>query len=127
MRTLICGSRDFLDGQAAFRFLDSLRTQPTLVISGAARGADTIARAWAIHRKIPLQEYPADWKLHGKGAGFRRNLEMLDACEVVVAFWDGSSPGTQHTLREAQARKLPIYLCVPADGDLFVTYSGGTV
>lgn len=90
MKLLVCGGRDYTDEREAFRVLDSIRLeQPvTMVIQGGARGADLLGRTWAERRLIPFAEYPADWNRHGKGAGPRRNQQMLDdgKPDLVVAF-----------------------------------------
>jgi hypothetical protein len=63
------------------------------VISGGAKGADTFAQTWARLRKLPFEEFPADWERYGNAAGARRNKQMVDAADAVVAFWDGQSRG----------------------------------
>jgi len=80
----------------------------TLLIHGAASGADTLAGAWAIHRGIEVQEFPADWRKLGKRAGPLRNIQMLkegNPC-LVVAFPGGR--GTAHMVKIAQAAGLAI-------------------
>ena len=96
---LVCGGRDFKNRLAMYRALDDIN--PRKVISGAAQGADKLAAEWAKNRRIPLQEFPADWKTHGKNAGPIRNRQMLDEGlpELVVAFPGGR--GTSDMVRQA--------------------------
>lgn len=79
MKILVCGGRDFNDQFRLFHFLDLLHLKKdiTQIISGAARGADTLAAEWAHARGIDLKEFPADWDHHGKSAGAIRNKQML--------------------------------------------------
>lgn len=102
---LICGGRDVAGADvhgvelAAAQLnyvvakLDSLYdvlATPDLVVHGGARGADTLAGKWAEGRGIPVRVYPADWNRYGKGAGPKRNQQMLDEADpdVVIAFFD---------------------------------------
>lgn len=54
-------------------WLAEIAGQITTVISGKARGVDTLGERWAAANKISVERFPADWSL-GRGAGFRRNL-----------------------------------------------------
>ena len=112
MRTLVCGSRGFNNGVFLFKILDATTPAPTLILSGTARGADRLGEEWARHRGVPVKRFPADWQHLGKGAGYARNLQMLDEAERVIAFWDGESRGTKHTVQEASARGIPVTLLV---------------
>ena len=81
------------------------------VVSGAARGVDSIAAAAAREVGLAVREFPADWAHLGRGAGFVRNRAIVEAADVVVAFWDGRSRGTAHTIglaREA-GRRVVVY------------------
>ena len=100
-RVLVCGSRDFTDVGLLGVKLDEVRKRlggvPMRVISGAARGADSLAAGWARLRGIPCDEYPAEWERYGRSAGYRRNERMLaeGRPHVVVAFPQGESRGTR--------------------------------
>ena len=79
------------------------------VIHGGALGADQIAAEAAARHGHPVKAFYADWDAHGKRAGVLRNLQMLDQNpDLVIAFWDGSSRGTAHTIANAGARKIPV-------------------
>lgn len=103
-RVLVCGGRDFTDRAFLFESLDMLdaRHGPfTKVIHGAAKGADTLAQAWAVARDRAQVAYPADWS-KGKSAGPRRNAEMLcERPDLVIAFEGGS--GTRDLTEKARA------------------------
>lgn len=108
MRVLIIGSRDFprLDMVRRYIFdLDQSEDGPHItVISGGAKGVDSIAEEEARAYGFNVEIYPADWKTYGRGAGLKRNIEMIERADMVVAFWDGKSPGTRHSIREALKR-----------------------
>jgi len=60
----------------------------TLLIHGAASGADTLSEAWALKLGISTRAYPAAWQRLGRIAGFERNKQMLveGKPQLVIAF-----------------------------------------
>ena len=80
----------------------------TEVISGTAVGVDQAGERWASERDIPIERFKPDWVKLGKSAGFVRNVAMLNRADgAIVAVKDGSK-GSDHTLREAKRRKMPL-------------------
>lgn len=90
MRVLVCGGRDFKDVSLVYKTLDETG-DIECIISGHARGADSIGEMYADERNIPLDIYPAKWNKYGKSAGFKRNMQMLveGKPDLVVAFPGG--------------------------------------
>jgi UDP-N-acetylmuramoylalanine-D-glutamate ligase len=106
MRILICGGRDFNDW-GLFRFAVNeimiLHGHPSVtIISGHARGADSMGERWATVMGYDTEIYPAKWSLYGRLAGHQRNLQMLNEGkpDLVVAFPGGR--GTADMVRHAQ-------------------------
>lgn len=100
MKVIIAGSRDF-DDYALLRekcdfFLSGVQVES--VICGECRGADLLGKAYAKDRGIPVESFPAKWKVFGKSAGMRRNKEMAAAGDALIAFWDGKSSGTKNMI-----------------------------
>jgi len=112
MRVIVCGGRDYSDSLAVERELDALfcaaPMDTMIVIQGAAKGADELARAWAHRRLVEWKNYPADWRAHGKAAGPMRNQRMIDdgRPDLVLAFPGGR--GTADMTRRAQAAGVPV-------------------
>lgn len=93
MRILITGSRDWEDHLTVHEALTETVYQrvPDIIVHGACpSGADAIASWWVRqyeHIGLTEEPHPADWRTHGKAAGFRRNAEMVDAgADVCLAF-----------------------------------------
>lgn len=108
MRVLVCGSRDWTDTETIQLTLSRLPLTAE-VIHGDALGADNLAASYAMLRGHPVRAFPADWRGKGKRAGIIRNLAMLDEKpDLVIAFWDGKSPGTRHTITEAGRRGIRV-------------------
>ncbi len=116
MKVLVCGSRDWAD-VAAIGYRLSILPAGTEVLHGGARGADSIAEEFCIpvSRRLVPRCFQADWATHGKRAGILRNLQMLDERpDLVIAFWDGKSKGTAHTIGEARKRGIPVEVIPPS-------------
>lgn len=111
-RVAIVGSRDYgvwyhegiryQDLSEVREFVGSLPACVTIV-SGGARGVDTAAENAAREFGMSLKVWKADWATYGKRAGMVRNRQIVDDVDCVVAFWDGFSKGTKHTIDEARA------------------------
>lgn len=106
MRILVCGGREYNDIPTLAKTLDALwgpdyLDAPT-IISGEAKGADSLAKQYAFDCGLDYEGYPADWKKHGKAAGPVRNQQMLDEGkpDLVVAFRGGV--GTADMVRRAK-------------------------
>lgn len=89
-----------------WEFVGSLPPDVT-IISGGARGVDSAAVDAAKHFGMAYKVWKADWNKYGKSAGFIRNLEIVRDSDIIIAFWDGYSKGTNHVITQAklQGRK----------------------
>ena len=84
------------------------------VISGGARGADALGEKFSLDvLKKPCTVFPAEWEKYGRSAGYRRNSLIINAADVVFAFWDGVSNGTKHSIELAVNSKKPVYINRP--------------
>jgi len=98
---IIAGSRSFADQARADAALDKILStlDAPIIISGAAKGADTLGEEHAMsrwgNRTVPFMRYPAEWDRYLKPAGMIRNQQMSRASSHLVVFWDGQSRGTK--------------------------------
>jgi len=107
MKLAIIGSRDFNDYELLKQELEPYKNKITLVISGGAKGADTLGERWAKENNILIQIFLPDWNKHGRGAGLLRNHDIIKNCDVVIAFWDNKSTGTKQALELTTIYKKP--------------------
>lgn len=113
MRILFCGSRDWTNEAKIKSCIQVCFPAQDTIIHGAAPGADSIAGKLARELQFDVEEYPADWALHGKAAGFIRNQQMLDTgLDFVFAFSSGikNSRGTSHMISIAKKANVTVAL-----------------
>lgn len=109
LRILVCGDRNWTDFDLIEKVLREY--EPSTIIHGAARGADSIAGEVGRKLGCHVVEYPANWLAFGKAAGPIRNKEMLEkgTPDLVLAFHSdiGQSKGTLHMVNIAAAARVP--------------------
>lgn len=115
-RVVVTGGRDFTDRDAVWGALDRRHARGGIVAlaHGGASGVDRLADMWARNRGVPVEPFPADWRIRGKAAGPERNRRMLDTFKPdgVIAFPGGR--GTADCCRAADERAIPVWR-PPAD------------
>jgi hypothetical protein len=112
MRIAIVGSRGYPDLDEVRAFVRSLPSG-TVVVSGGAHGVDAVAENEARKCGLTVDIYLADWKNRGGAAGFLRNHTIVENADEVVAFWDGVSRGTSHTIAIARRKGKPVTIHQP--------------
>lgn len=108
---LVTGSRTITDKVFVYQCLDKTckPNRITKIIQGGAGGVDTLAYYYANALGLLCGTYEAKWQAesedkfgkyqyYDKGAGFKRNAEMVKVCNLGIAIWDGKSKGTKHTI-----------------------------
>lgn len=110
-RVLVCGGRYFTDAVALSEVLNEYDISH--LIEGGAKGADRLAREWAAVNGVEFTEFMADWTKYGKGAGPKRNHDMLTQGEpdFVIAFFDrpeSESRGTANMVMQAERAGVPV-------------------
>jgi hypothetical protein len=94
----ISGGRSFNKYRMIETAMENLKRTPLAIVSGCARGADTLGELYAQRHDIPVVRFPADWPQYGKAAGAIRNQQMVDYADEFIVFWDSISPGTKHMI-----------------------------
>ena len=101
---MIVGSRGFSDYKYVKEKVDEYIkdngiTKPITIISGGARGVDTLAEKYAEDKKYEFRCFPANWGQFGSAAGPIRNKKMVRYIKkyggVCLVFWDGKSTGSK--------------------------------
>jgi len=100
MKLAVTGSRSFKDYESMKSILVKWKIEE--IISGGARGADTLAERFADEHKIKKVIFKPDYAKYGKKAPLMRNRQIVDYVDRVIAFWDGESRGTKYTIDYAR-------------------------
>lgn len=112
MRLAVIGCSDFEDRDRLFRVLDKNYEKITMILSLDASGADQMAREWAKERGVRCLIFYPKWRdLNGgydRGAGMKKTHEMIKASDCVLAFWDGTSRGTELKVEIAHRINKPV-------------------
>lgn len=116
VRVAVVGGRDVedfsfvLDRFEEVLLKEGLHKYQVEIISGGAKGVDSIAKRIASLYGIPFREFPAEWDRYGKKAGPMRNSKIVENSDIVIAIPSPSSKGTWDTVRKAKKRGLKVYV-----------------
>ena len=100
MKLLIAGSRSITD----FDLSPHVPADVDLIITGGAKGVDTIAEQYARQRGIPTLTVKPAYEKYGRAAPLRRDEEMVEMADAVLVIWDGGSRGSKHTADYARKK-----------------------
>ena len=109
----IVGSRKINNGQIVNRIINCCKFifgKPTKVVSGGAKGIDTIGEQWADNQNIEKLIFLPDWDKEGKKAGMLRNHDIIKNCDLCLAIWDGESHGTMHDFQLCEQYKKDLLI-----------------
>lgn len=112
MKTIIAGSRNIKDLEIVECAIKSSEFKITEIVSGGARGVDKLGEEYARKNKIPVTKFPAQWDKYGKSAGYKRNVEMANYADCLIAIWDGESKGTGHMIDTANTYCLNTFVYI---------------
>ena len=94
MKLAIVGSRDITNIDIEKYIPDGV----TEIVSGGAKGIDTLAKQYAIDNNIKYTEFAPDYAKFKKGAPLKRNQEIAKYADAVLVFWNCKSKGTKHAI-----------------------------
>lgn len=108
MKVGVVGSRGFNNYDMVRKELNQLSDVIDLIVSGGAKGADSLGEKWAIENGKQTLIFKPDWAKYGKRAGFLRNEDIVKNSDYVIAFWDGVSPGTKNSINLCEKFNIPV-------------------
>jgi len=110
MKVIIAGGRNFRDYDKLRESCDNIlvNQKEVEIVSGTAVGADTLGERYAQEKGYEVKKFPAQWDLYGKSAGYKRNQQMAEYADGLIAFWDGKSKGTKHMIDIANKMGLKV-------------------
>ena len=103
MNVAIIGSRDFKNKELLDTTMKKIQEQNTItkIISGGAKGADTMGVQWANKNNIETLVFYPDFKKYKRAYHFR-NRQIVMQSDLIVAFWNSYSTGTKYTINFAK-------------------------
>lgn len=104
MKVAVIGSRNLTVEDLA----KYLPKEVTEIVSGGARGIDTCAREYALKNNIKLTEFLPEYEKYGRAAPLKRNIQIIDYADEVLAFWDGRSRGTKYVIDNCKKKNKKV-------------------
>ena len=87
--------------------------ETTEIVSGGAKGVDTSARLFARMKGFKLTEFFPEYDKYNRAAPLKRNIQIIEYADVVLAFWDGKSRGTKFVIDNCRERGIPCTIFLP--------------
>lgn len=108
MKVAVIGSRG-LEVKSLEKYLPCDTTE---IVSGGAKGIDTCAENYAKQKGIPIKVFLPEYQRYGRVAPLKRNLQIIDYADLVLAFWDGKSHGTKYVIDKCKekGKKVKVFM-----------------
>lgn len=113
MKVAIVGSRSINNEDLVINFIKEIHDFDPIydkIVSGGARGVDTIAEKFAKENNIRTIIFVPDWKKYGSNAAFIRNADIIQKCEKCIIIWDGESEVTKNDITLCNEMNKPCYI-----------------
>lgn len=115
-KVIIAGSREFDNYDMLKEKCDKILSRKVnegeeiVIVSGTARGADTLGEKYAEERGYKIERYPANWDKYGKKAGYLRNKKMAEVSNACIVFLSSKAEnkGSKMMISIATEEKLLI-------------------
>lgn len=113
-KLIVAGGRDFQDYDLLSKTLHGIANnefadKQVSIVTGMARGADTLGLQFALEQNVKVYRFPASWDRYGKKAGYMRNTQMGNFADGLLAFWNGSK-GTGHMINIMETLNKPVHI-----------------
>ena len=104
MKVAVIGSRNLTNVEISKYIPENTEE----IISGGARGIDTLAEAWADKNGISKIIIKPEYEKFKRGAPLKRNEKIVELADIIIALWDGKSRGTKFTIDYAKKLKKEV-------------------
>lgn len=114
MKVIIAGSRDITDVNLVSPLIKqgllALQiTGPLEIVSGCAKGVDSIGELIAMKHDVPIKRFPADWDKYKKAAGPIRNKQMAEYADAAIVIHNGSR-GSLNMIEKMKKLNKPVFV-----------------
>lgn len=104
MKVAVIGSRNI----TSFNLADIIPQGTTEIVSGGAKGIDSLAQQFAEVNHLPCTVFLPDYERYGRSAPLRRNDQIIAYADLVIAIWDGTSRGTLYVITRCRQLGKPV-------------------
>lgn len=102
------GYNDYEHFSQWVKYYTSAKTKICFVSGGCPSGAYSLIERYASEFDHNMMVHYPQYSNYGKLATLMRNLNIVDSADMLIAFWDGKSPGTAHALGLAEKKGIPV-------------------
>lgn len=117
----VIGSRTITDKALVYKHLDEMKQTTSLqgdqivVLSGGAKGVDTLTQQWAKDNQVPFILFKPYFLVDSQAEYnprhyFTRNKQIIDNSDMIIAFWDGTTKGTAWGMGYARKSKKTLMI-----------------
>jgi len=106
MKLGVVGSRGFNDYELLKTELNKFK-DILEIVSGGAIGADKLSEQYGIEHNKLLRIFYPEYEIYGRSAPLKRNTQIIEKSDFVIAFWDGKSTGTKDSINKAKRLNKP--------------------
>lgn len=114
MKVAIVGSRTFnnfdLLSKTVKEYCKQNNISIEIIVSGGAKGADSLAEQFAIKNDLQTKIFYPDWVQFDRTACSVRNSQIVEFSDIVFAFWNGKSPGTNDSITKTKKLQKTIII-----------------
>ena len=120
MKLAVVGSREFDDKERLFSILNKINEKHRIeyIVSGGAKGADEMSMEWCKEYGKPIKIFYPNWhplvaggqRVYFKGAGMKRNVQIVEEADFLIAFWDRESKGTKLSIDLCEEKKVKYHI-----------------
>ena len=117
LKIVISGSRTITDYAELKSFMSEVlgqyrRHHNIVIIAGGADGVDQLAKRYAKENAFMYKEFKPIYtsKKRDRRAPLRRNKDMAKTGDILVALWNGESPGTKHMIDVMKRKGKPTHV-----------------
>ena len=106
MKIAVMGGKGFQNYETLKAVLDTHKI--TKIILCGSKKTNTLTQKYAVQKEILCKRILPDWQLHGLEAGSRRQELIVDECEKLIVFWDGSSGNVEQLINCAKSKEREV-------------------
>jgi len=120
LKLIVAGGRDFHDYQLLTKVIMDLALveyadRAISIVSGMAKGADSLGYMFAVENNVRKYIFPADWRIHNKFGRIKRYNDICAFGDCLVLFLTQSHCNATEMLEIMANKNKPVFIVNPSD------------